>query len=79
MEQGEIFGLLEPNGAGKTTLMKMTVGLLKINKEEIHILEDSISKDFYKAIVVSKQLLFCVNFRICSLISFYSFAVKTKE
>lgn len=50
VEQGEIFGLLGPNGAGKTTLMKMTVGLLKISEGEIHILEDSISKDFCKAI-----------------------------
>ena len=37
MESGQIVGLLGPNGAGKTTSFYMVVGLVRMDKGEIHL------------------------------------------
>ncbi len=37
MKSGEIVGLLGPNGAGKTTSFYMVVGLVRMDKGEIHL------------------------------------------
>lgn len=37
MQSGEIVGLLGPNGAGKTTSFYMVVGLVRMDKGEIHL------------------------------------------
>ena len=37
MKSGEIVGLLGPNGAGKTTCFYMVVGLVRMDKGEIHL------------------------------------------
>lgn len=44
IEKGEIFGLLGPNGAGKSTLISMMSGLLKIDKGDILVDGNSITK-----------------------------------
>ncbi len=44
INDGEIFGFLGPNGAGKTTLIKMIVGILGIDKGDIFINGNSITK-----------------------------------
>ena len=46
---GEVFGFLGPNGAGKTTTIKIAVGLLQLDKGEISICGEDISKHFEKA------------------------------
>jgi ABC-2 type transport system ATP-binding protein len=42
---GSIHGFLGPNGAGKSTTIKMLLGLLKPNKGEIKILEETVRWD----------------------------------
>ncbi len=37
MQSGEVVGLLGPNGAGKTTSFYMVVGLVRMDKGEIHL------------------------------------------
>lgn len=37
IESGQIVGLLGPNGAGKTTSFYMVVGLVRMDKGEIHL------------------------------------------
>ena len=37
MQSGQIVGLLGPNGAGKTTSFYMVVGLVRMDKGEIHL------------------------------------------
>ena len=37
MQSGQIVGLLGPNGAGKTTSFYMVVGLVQMDKGEIHL------------------------------------------
>lgn len=49
--RGEVFGLLGANGAGKSTTLKMIVGLVKIDEGDIFICDNSIKKNFTKAIV----------------------------
>ncbi|MCI8284399.1 MAG: ATP-binding cassette domain-containing protein [Firmicutes bacterium] len=39
IREGEVYGLLGVNGAGKTTLMKMMIGLQKIDRGSIRVLE----------------------------------------
>ncbi len=43
--QGSIFGFLGKNGAGKTTTLKLILGLLKIQKGEVSIFGQSLSKN----------------------------------
>ncbi|WP_445115511.1 LPS export ABC transporter ATP-binding protein [Acinetobacter sp. WZC-1] len=43
MQSGQIVGLLGPNGAGKTTSFYMVVGLVRMDKGEIHLDELDIS------------------------------------
>lgn len=43
MESGQIVGLLGPNGAGKTTSFYMVVGLVRMDKGEIHLDELDLS------------------------------------
>lgn len=43
MQSGQIVGLLGPNGAGKTTSFYMVVGLVQMDKGEIHLDELDIS------------------------------------
>jgi ABC-2 type transport system ATP-binding protein len=45
---GSIHGFLGPNGAGKSTTIKMLLGLLKPNKGEIKILEETVRWDNQK-------------------------------
>ncbi|SDJ61999.1 ABC transporter ATP-binding protein [Salimicrobium halophilum] len=47
---GEVFGFLGPNGAGKTTTIRMMVGLMDITEGEILIHNNSVEKNFEKAI-----------------------------
>ena len=47
---GEVFGFLGPNGAGKTTTMRMMVGLMSMTEGDILIHNNSIARDFKKAI-----------------------------
>ena len=42
--QSEIFIVIGPNGAGKTTLIKLMVGLIKIQKGRIEILESPLKE-----------------------------------
>jgi iron complex transport system ATP-binding protein len=42
LEKGEIVGLVGPNGAGKTTLLKVLAGVLKPQKGEAWISEESV-------------------------------------
>ncbi|WOE32555.1 MULTISPECIES: LPS export ABC transporter ATP-binding protein [unclassified Acinetobacter] len=44
MRSGEIVGLLGPNGAGKTTSFYMVVGLVRMDKGEIHLDDLDISQ-----------------------------------
>jgi ABC-2 type transport system ATP-binding protein len=37
--RGQLFGLIGPSGAGKTTLVKMIVGMEKVDKGSIHVLD----------------------------------------
>ena len=55
IKDGEIFGLLGPNGAGKTTMLKMITGILKMDKGDILIEENSITK---KPIEAKKNFTF---------------------
>ena len=43
MQSGQIVGLLGPNGAGKTTSFYMVVGLVRMDKGEIHLDNEDIS------------------------------------
>ena len=43
MQSGQIVGLLGPNGAGKTTSFYMVVGLVRMDKGEIHLDDRDIS------------------------------------
>lgn len=43
VEQGQVVGLLGPNGAGKTTSFYMVVGLVNMDKGQIHLGEQDIS------------------------------------
>jgi lipopolysaccharide export system ATP-binding protein len=43
MQSGQIVGLLGPNGAGKTTSFYMVVGLVRMDKGEIHLDQQDIS------------------------------------
>lgn len=43
MQSGQIVGLLGPNGAGKTTSFYMVVGLVRMDKGEIHLDELDLS------------------------------------
>ena len=43
MQSGQIVGLLGPNGAGKTTSFYMVVGLVRMDKGEIHLDDEDIS------------------------------------
>ena len=43
VKQGEIVGMLGPNGAGKTTTFYMVVGLVKPNKGNIFLEDESIT------------------------------------
>lgn len=49
INKGEIFGLLGPNGAGKSTLINLMVGLLKMDKGQVIIGGNDISKETIKA------------------------------
>ncbi|GKU25924.1 ABC transporter ATP-binding protein [Clostridium folliculivorans] len=49
IKKGEIFGLLGPNGAGKSTLINLMVGLLKMDKGQVIIGGNDISKETIKA------------------------------
>ncbi|GFP78159.1 ABC transporter ATP-binding protein [Clostridium fungisolvens] len=49
IKKGEIFGLLGPNGAGKSTLINLMVGLLKMDKGQVLIGGNDISKETIKA------------------------------
>lgn len=40
VETGEIVGLLGRNGAGKSTTFKMTIGMLKPDRGEVHLMEE---------------------------------------
>ena len=44
IEDGIIFGFIGPNGAGKTTTIEMITGVLKIDKGDIFIDGNSITK-----------------------------------
>ena len=37
VEPGEVLGILGPNGAGKTTLVKLTLGLLPVQRGRIRV------------------------------------------
>ncbi|BBF79132.1 LPS export ABC transporter ATP-binding protein [Acinetobacter ursingii] len=43
MQSGQIVGLLGPNGAGKTTSFYMVVGLVRMDKGEIHLDNEDLS------------------------------------
>ena len=43
MQSGQIVGLLGPNGAGKTTSFYMVVGLVRMDKGEIHLYNEDLS------------------------------------
>ncbi|MBJ9986806.1 LPS export ABC transporter ATP-binding protein [Acinetobacter sp. S40] len=43
MQSGQIVGLLGPNGAGKTTSFYMVVGLVRMDKGEIHLDQEDLS------------------------------------
>ena len=45
IKKGEVFGLLGPNGAGKSTLINLMVGLLKLDKGQVLIGSNDITKD----------------------------------
>ncbi|MBK1810927.1 ABC transporter ATP-binding protein [Clostridium sp. YIM B02505] len=49
IKKGEIFGLLGPNGAGKSTLINLMVGLLKMDKGQVIIGGNDISKETIRA------------------------------
>ncbi len=42
IEQGQIFGLIGPSGAGKTTLVKLIVGMEKVDKGKVQVLNTQI-------------------------------------
>ena len=44
VEQGQVVGLLGPNGAGKTTSFYMVVGLVAMDKGQIHLGGQDISR-----------------------------------
>ncbi|GKU81391.1 ABC transporter ATP-binding protein [Niallia sp. NCCP-28] len=50
VEEGEVFGFLGPNGAGKTTTIRMMVGLIDISDGDIYICQQSVKKNFEKAV-----------------------------
>lgn len=50
VEEGEVFGFLGPNGAGKTTTIRMIVGLIDISDGDIYICQQSVKKNFEKAV-----------------------------
>lgn len=51
IKKGEIFGFLGPDGSGKTTTIKMIVGLTSITSGEIYIGDQSLKKEFKKAMM----------------------------
>ncbi len=50
ISEGEILGFIGPNGAGKTTIIKMILGLTKITGGTVLINNNSITKNYKKAI-----------------------------
>jgi len=41
VNQGEIFGFIGPNGAGKTTTIKLLLGILRSNKDNIKVFDNN--------------------------------------
>lgn len=50
VNEGEIFGFLGPNGSGKTTTIRMLVDLISMDKGEIKILGNDITKEREKTL-----------------------------
>ena len=49
IDEGEVLGFLGPNGAGKSTTLRMIVGLSKPTKGTIDVCNQSITKNYVKA------------------------------
>ncbi len=43
--QKSVYGFLGPNGAGKTTMIRMLLGLIRSDSGEIHVLEQSLTRN----------------------------------
>jgi len=56
VKKGEFFNVIGPNGSGKTTLMKLMVGILKLQKGQIEILE--IPKGSYTPKALARAVAF---------------------
>lgn len=48
LKKGEILGLLGPNGSGKTSLINCILGILKYDKGNIEVFNDSLGPDSYE-------------------------------
>jgi iron complex transport system ATP-binding protein len=56
VKKGEFFNVIGPNGSGKTTLMKLIVGILKLQKGQIEIIE--IPKGSYTPKALARAVAF---------------------
>ncbi|KAJ53889.1 ABC-2 type transport system ATP-binding protein [Clostridium tetanomorphum] len=75
VNKGSIFGLIGENGAGKTTLIKCILGVYKIDKGTIKILnEDVFENNTIKEKIgyVADENQFFLTFKISELIKLYS-------
>lgn len=80
IEEGSIFGLIGPNGAGKTTLIKCILDIYKLDKGEILINKENISRNTNaKANIgyVADENRYFNSFNIEEMIKFYSLTYKS--
>jgi len=57
MESGQIVGLLGPNGAGKTTSFYMVVGLVRMDKGEIHLDDLPQEASIFRKLTISENIM----------------------
>ncbi len=60
IKRREIFGYLGPNGAGKTTTVRILTGIIKPDREEVHVNGYDVVREPIKA---RESKVFCRRFR----------------
>ena len=76
IEKGKIFGLLGPNGAGKTTLIRIITNIIKQDKGNVYLNDESLNdfhpkfigympeeRGLYKKMKVGEQLIYLIQLK----------------